>query len=202
MNNNQSPLLGRGTGEAAPLHLMLDLETASTRPDAAILSIAIVPFEPLGEGRSADYCYCANIDLTSCFLEGDHIDADTQSWWQRQSPAARIALLDASKCTIRRAITEAYNHLAGLAETRELVMYSRGIDFDFPILEHAIRKYVEPSEMPYKYWNKRDVRTILALAGVSKDDVPRVGDAHSAISDCLTQIAQVQYAMRKLKMEN
>ena len=175
---------------------MLDLETASTRPDAAILSIAIVPFN-LDGSVNTEMKYVANVDLTSCFLEGDHIDADTQSWWLRQPPAARLQLLAAGKCTIRQAINEAYKYLAGLAEQYELIMYSRGMDFDFPILDHAMRKYAEPQELPYKYWNKRDVRTILATVGISKDDVPRVGDAHIAISDCLTQIAQVQAAYAK-----
>ena len=183
------------------LHLMLDIETASIRQDAAILSIAIVPFNPMGENAPLDgmNTFHIAIDLTSCFLEGDHIDEDTQHWWQRQDPASRIALLKEKKFDVRHAIQETCFYLSYLAETHELVMYSRGIDFDFPILEHALRKYVDAKELPYKYWNKRDVRTILATAGVSKDDVPRVGNAHNALGDCLTQIAQVQYAMQKMK---
>lgn len=183
------------------LHLMLDLETAAIAPDAAILSIAIVPFN-LDGTVNTEVKYVANVDLTSCFLEGDRIDSDTQRWWLRQSPSARIQLLTAGKCPIRQAINEAYKYLAGLAEQYELVMYSRGMDFDFPILEHALHKYAEPQSMPYAYWNKRDVRTILATAGISKDDVPRVGDAHTALSDCYTQIAQVQAAYGKLKIYN
>ncbi len=186
--------------EKKDLHLMLDIETASTRQDAAILSIAIVPFDPMGEDAPLKGMnpFHTAIDLTSCFLEGDHIDADTQRWWQRQEPASRIALLKEKKFDVRHAIQETCFYLAHLAETHELVMYSRGMDFDFPILEHALRKYVDVKELPYKYWDKRDVRTILATAGVSRDDVPRVGHAHDALGDCLTQIAQVQCAMRKL----
>lgn len=189
--------------EKTELHLMLDLETASTRQDAAILSIAIVPFEPTAlDSTHYEESYQAAIDLTSCFMEGDHIDTDTQRWWMRQSPESRIQLLDSTKHPIRKAITEAYSYLCHLSETYELIMYSRGTDFDFPILEQAIIKYAEPSAMPYAYWNKRDVRTILAVAGLSKDDVPRVGNAHTALHDCLTQIAQVQAAYRKLKTDN
>ena len=186
------------------LNLMLDLETASTIPDAAIMSIAIVPFsldaaEPAPE---VDHYYEV-INLGSCFLEGDYIDRDTQEWWMRQDPRAKHELLSRQGTLVCTAIREAYNYLCYLAEHYELVVWSQGIDFDFPILEHAIKKYVEPKEMPYQYWNKRDVRTILKWCDVDYRNIERTGTAHNALDDCRTQIKNVQAAYAsKLKVEN
>ena len=118
---------------------MLDLETASTRPDAAILSIAIVPFsldanEPAPE---VDHYYEV-IDMLSCWLEGDKADEATQEWWMRQDPRAKHELQSRQGIIVRTAIREAYNYLCYLAEQYELVIWSQGVDFDFPILEHAL----------------------------------------------------------------
>lgn len=174
---------------------MLDLETASTRPDAAILSIAIVPFNldsniPAPE---VDKFYEV-INLASCFIEGDHFDRDTQEWWMRQDAKAKMEIVNHTSLSVRVAVREAYNYLCYLAEQYEIVVWSQGLDFDFPIFEHAVKKYVEPKEMPYKYWNKRDARTILKWCGVDYRNIERVGTPHNALSDCYTQIKNVQTA--------
>ena len=192
-------LRGRAGGEApSQLNLMLDLETASTRPDAAILSIAIVPFnldtaEPAPEVDK----YYEVVNLNSCFIEGDHFDRDTQEWWMRQDAKSKLEILSRQGGNIRMVINNAYIYLAYLAEQYELVVWSQGIDFDFPILEHAIKKYVEPKEMPYQYWNKRDVRTILKWCDVDYRNIERTGTAHNALDDCRTQIKNVQAAYAK-----
>lgn len=186
------------------LNLMLDLETASTRPDAAILSIAIVPFsldanEPAPE---VDHYYEV-IDMLSCWLEGDKADEATQEWWMRQDPRAKHELQSRQGIIVRTAIREAYNYLCYLAEQYELVIWSQGVDFDFPILEHALCKYTECKELPYFYWNKMDVRTVLKLEGVDYRNIERTGTAHNALDDCYTQIKNVQTAYsKKLKIDN
>ena len=189
--------------EKPELNLMLDLETASTRPDAAILSIAIVPFNlDANEYAPEVDKYYEVVNLNSCFIEGDHVDRDTQEWWMRQDSKSKLEVLSRQGVNIRMVINNAYIYLSYLAEQYELVVWSQGIDFDFPILEHAIKKYVEPKEMPYKYWNKRDVRTVLKWSGVDYRNIERIGTAHNALSDCRTQIKNVQAAYAKLKVEN
>ena len=185
------------------LNLMLDLETASTRPDAAILSIAIVPFNPDPAGPAPEVSsYYEVISLNSCFIEGDHFDRDTQEWWMRQDAAAKMEIINREGHPVRKVIRNVYCHLAYLAEQYELVVWSQGIDFDFPILEHAFKKYEGKDELPYKYWNKRDTRTILKWCGVDYRNIERTGTAHNALDDCMTQIKNVQAAFGKLKVEN
>lgn len=177
---------------------MLDLETASTRPDAAILSIAIAPFNPDATQPAPEVnTFYEVINFVSCFLEGDHIDEDTQRWWMRQDAAAKMELLTYQGSPVRKVISDAYNYLCYLAEQYELVVWSQGIDFDFPIFEHAIKKYVDPNELPYKYWNKRDVRTVLRWHDIDCRSIERMGTAHNALDDCLTQIKNVQAAYAK-----
>lgn len=183
------------------LHLMLDLETASTQPNAAILSIAIVPFSPDASQPAPEVnTFYEVTNFASCLLEGDDIDKDTQRWWMRQDAAAKMEIIAHQGAPVRNVISDIYNHLCYLAEQYELVVWSQGIDFDFPILEHAIKKYVEPREMPYAYWNKRDVRTILKCSNVDYRNIERTGTAHNALDDCLTQIKNVQAAYSKFSV--
>ena len=184
--------------EKPQLNLMFDLETASTRQDAIMLSIAIVPFnpnpaEPVPE---VDHYYEV-IDMISCWLEGDKPDEDTQQWWMRQDARAKMELINRQGKLVRSVMREVYNYLCYLAEQYELIVWSQGIDFDFPIFEHAINKYVEPKELPYKYYNKRDTRTILKWCGVDYRNFERKGIAHNALDDCKHQISLVHEAYKR-----
>ena len=184
--------------EKPQLNLMLDLETASTRPEAAILSIAIVPFnldasEPAPEVPH----HYEVINFASCFFEGDDIDKETQRRWMQQPVAAQLEIINRQGSHVRMAIRDAYNYLTYLSEQYELIIWSQGIDFDFPILEYAFEKYVESNKKPYSYWNKRDTRTIIKWSNVNSHDYVRTGTAHNALDDCRTQIKNVQAAYAK-----
>ena len=71
-------------------HIMLDLETMSLEPNAALVSIGAVAMndraEPLPSG------FYANVSLASSVNAGLHIDPGTVMWWLGQSDSARAAL--------------------------------------------------------------------------------------------------------------
>ena len=66
------------------LDIMVDLETASTKEDAAILSWAMVPFDRENKRYGFDYFYKL-VNMTSCFMAGMDVDKGTQQWWQAPS---------------------------------------------------------------------------------------------------------------------
>ena len=63
---------------------MVDLETMSTRSNAAICSIGAVKWE--GD-KILDKFYCT-IDIKSCKDAGMHISKATVEWWSKQNKEA------------------------------------------------------------------------------------------------------------------
>ena len=61
-------------------HVVLDLETLSTRSNAAIVSIGAVAIENL---EVVDEFY-VNVDPSTCKEAGLHIDPLTVEWWAEQ----------------------------------------------------------------------------------------------------------------------
>ncbi len=63
-------------------HLMVDLETLATSPDAVILTLGAVTFDPASD-RTFDKLYY-RVDLDSCTNLGMRIDDATVDWWSKQ----------------------------------------------------------------------------------------------------------------------
>ena len=181
--------------EKKRIDVMIDLETCSRRENAALLSLALVEFDidTFEELGSCEY----GIDLKSCFLAGLHFDQDTQEWWMKQTPAARSAILALGNDPIERVVKDVYVRLKRLTyEYDRVVVWSNGSDFDFPKLEYLFRKFMG-EEPPYQYNEKRDMRTLYKELNVDCSTVQRPQDKHSALGDCLWQIAVLKKAFGK-----
>lgn len=168
------------------LDLMIDMETVSNAENAGILSLAILPFSKENETTDKESFYKV-IDLASCYMAGMNM-VGCQEWWMKQDPKAVSAIVnEPKKDSISSVINAAYTYLSALAEQYELIIWSRGTDYDFPKLEWCIRKFVE-KEMPYKYYNKRDVRTWIKETGLDESQFEFTGVKHNALDDCLHQV--------------
>lgn len=171
------------------LDVVIDLETLSRRPDAAIISIAAVPFctdtETLEDMKKAglsgvpaydalmtdkdpvkDYAFYIAVNATSCALEGMNFEEDTIRFWKEASPEAKAALSSYEAVSIVSALHLLEHYLERLKETSgggELVIWTQGTDFDIPILKSAFRKVlrIDPDQLPWKYNNVRDARTFI-----------------------------------------
>ena len=183
------------------LDLMIDLETTSCKPNAGILSISIVPFRLDGEKLSKELKDINHfIDLESIFFEGHDIDKDTQSWWSKQKKEIKNEFITQEKITIQEATTSVYSMLEWWCDTYDVYVWSKGTDFDFPILEYCFNKYLSKNG-PYKYWQKMDVRTYISEFEDIKSMIFSSGSsAHRSIDDCYHQIQQVQAVYNKLKI--
>lgn len=177
------------------LHIMLDIETCALEENAAILSIALMPFS-LDETPAPESLYMV-VDTMSCFMAGMAMTT-SQQWWTQQPAAARMELLHAEKKPIDTVFREIHSYLSALAENHTLVMWSRGLNFDLPKFEYCYRRFVE-KPLPYNYWSVADVRTALRMSAVNHHDIEFVGTRHNALDDCRHQIKLVQAAFAKIK---
>jgi hypothetical protein len=161
-------------------HVMVDLETLSTEPNAVITSIGAVSFNEEGLGEEFYY----TVDIQSCLDAGLHISAGTIVWWLNQSQAARAMYSE-----------EQYKHAADLRDAlnafrtwvrslgSQQFVWGNGADFDNVILTSAYDAFGEGR--PWSTWNSRCYRTFKNLHKNVK--LERHGVHHNALADAKDQ---------------
>lgn len=177
-------------------HLMVDLETLSTRPDAAIIAIGAVYFDMVTGETGAEFY--TTVTRTSCENVGMHVCPNTLGWWKKQSAAAQAILNDPDAIPIWVALQQLTwfinnNH-------HETCVWGNGSGFDNVILSSAFRLNGFP--LPWKFWNDRDVRTIVEfcdLLGINpKQQTTFDGVRHNALDDAKHQVKYTSQIIRRL----
>lgn len=178
------------------MDVMIDLETMSLTPGAAILSIGAVSFNLLDEPGNMNQVFYENVDLTSCLLAGLEIEASTVQWWRDQSVEAKQALLEAE----RRPLREVLERFSAWYREREAkCVWANGPTADVVWMEAAYRAVgMSP---PWEYKDVRCFRTIVDLSGIDKKAIPMRGVEHDALSDAVWQTKVVQTAAQKLGVQ-
>lgn len=169
------------------VHLMVDLETWSTKPNALIIAIGAAFFDPCGEGV-ADAFYAAVSPGGQVEL-GRDLDPDTVLWWMQ--PAQRDALdrwLVEEKSCLVEALDGLHQWAQGYADGRKIALWGNGASFDNVILTSAMQRIGTP--LITSHLGDRCHRTLKSLAPHIKPD--RIGDHHNALDDVLYQVAQLQ----------
>lgn len=181
-------------------HLMVDMETMGNSPDAPIVSIGAVFFDPSTGNTGAEFYQVVSLESSMSF--GMKPDASKIQWWLKQSSEARSAIL----------VDEAM----GLLETLELLadfiaenaangshtvqLWGNGCSFDNVILRRAYALTDTPFTVPF--WNDRDVRTMVELGksvGINpRFDIPFEGEMHNALSDARHQVKYVSAIWQRL----
>lgn len=177
-------------------HVMLDLETLSTRKDAAIIQIAALEFDPLtGEtGRSFN---------TFIRNPSGHLDVQTVAWWMQQAQAAAIgaALASPDSCGHDATAVSAFAEWLGNDTARGCkleALWSHGATFDLVLLENAFNR--NDMAKPWSYKVERDTRTLYALAPGGMPVVPTDPQRkHDARYDCEVQAKQVVAALAAVR---
>jgi len=158
---------------------MVDLETLSTKCNAAILAIGAVKFD--AERRVYNKFYQAV--LTAVMPGGFHVSSDTLSWWTKQSEEARGVFTDPNACTIDDALVSFANWALLNDDIKNLYMWGNGAAFDNAILSTAYDICGWPQ--PWMFWNDRCYRTMKAQ---HRDvDFVRLGTFHNALHDAESQ---------------
>ncbi len=160
-------------------NIMLDLETMGTSPNAAIVAIGAVKFDP-DTGELGDKFYM-RVSLRSSTRYGGVIDADTVYWWLGQSEEARNELTKAGGEPLDFA-TKEFLTFAGL--DKNLCLWGNGSDFDNAILASAYLSvgWNKPFWNPF---NNRCYRTVKNLFPDIK--LERTGTHHNSLDDAISQ---------------
>lgn len=158
--------------------LMIDIETLAQADNAAILSIGAVKF---GNQKLFDEFY-VEISPQSCIDVGLIVDKETIAWWMSKEADARAVLSSARKSGLP--IRDALNSFTDFLMTKNIELWSQGLDFDIVKLRNAYKAC--GLEVPWDFWSVRDSRTIFKVfEEVIYND--RTGVYHNALDDAKTQ---------------
>ena len=176
-------------------HIMLDLETMDSGPNAAIVSIGAVTFDPHSYWISEDTFY-TDVDLADSMREGGTVSASTIKFWLTQAKAAQPSWT-ASQTSLTWALADLVTWTAGVNPKHEtLRLWGHGATFDPVVLNSAFNACYIIS--PFDYRSARDTRTVFEMAGLDFTKFPKTGTAHNALHDAITQTRAVQAAFATL----
>lgn len=180
--------------------VMIDLETMGSGPDAAIVEIGAVFFDPR-TGELGDK-FSVGVDLASSVETGGRVDAGTVMWWMRPDQAdARDAMLARRNNIIHVALTWFSDFLKLAGKGGVPRVWGNGASFDCVILRGSYER--AGVKVPWDWWNDRDVRTVVdmgrRLLGFDpKKDLPFDGVKHSALDDAIHQARYVSEIIKRL----
>lgn len=176
-------------------HLMLDLETLGTKSYSAILSIGAVFFD-IETGETGDSIELF-VDLQSCIRNGLEIDIDTLKWWIGQDKIAKDKLFNSDSFSLAEALADFSSFIYFNCSDDDVKVWGNSASFDCGLLSNAYHKL--DMDIPWKFWNERDVRTLVSFYPEIKSNMEFVGTKHSAIDDCKHQIKYCSAIWNKLK---
>lgn len=172
------------------IHIMLDLETLGTKPDAAIISVGMVASKR-GLGKEPEILESLDIaiDLDSALASGGIIDAATLMWWmQHEQETARAAYLGYQESHSMAAalvmITKfIHNYATG---TRAPLIWGNGSDFDNVVLRNAFDR--SGLIVPWNFRQNRCFRTLKNMRPEFMELEPEfLGVRHNALDDAMHQ---------------
>lgn len=176
-------------------NLMIDLETLGTKPNAPIIAIGAVFFDPKTGKLGNEFSATINPESAQEFRTADE---NTLKWWAKQSQEAK----DRSFCGVS-SMTDALNYFREFVKTTKNVKpWGNGATFDISMLEDCFDQY--GIKTPWQFWNVRDVRTVVdigEMVGLMRDDVPFEGVPHVALDDAKHQAKYVSYMISNLQLK-
>ena len=171
------------------IHAMIDLETLSTNPDAVILTVGGVKFDPLSQMKHWDDMYF-RVDVNEQTEMKRDVMQDTVDWWSEQpKEISDEAFSDNNRIGLQDMIKKINKLSVGVD-----VFWCQGPLFDYAILQNIYKQLVHP--VPWQYWQIRDSRTLFSL--VPRDLNEKRQGIHNALEDSIFQARKVQKIYRHL----
>ena len=168
---------------------------------SVILSVGAVAFDrdaPENPLLGADFY--ERLDVQSQLDAGATVDGDTIAWWFRQSDATRDAALErpADPGVVLGGLAIWMAEVRGGSNDGSVLVWGNGATFDVTLLEGLFNLYGVP--VPWRFYEARDVRTVMDLAGVRKEDLGVENPlAHDALEDAKYQARYLTRALALLK---
>ena len=167
---------------------MVDLETLSVAPDAVILTLGAVHFDPFGIGITNELFI--RLDIDDLDLLKRSVDPNTLDWWAKQDPKImEEAFNPNNRVKVADAIDQFHKFTRGCTK-----FWSHGAVFDLMIIENLYRQLKKP--FPWNFWDLRDTRT---LFDIGVDPAMPTQAKHNALEDAKRQAIGVQNVYRKMK---
>lgn len=183
--------------EAAPVRsgpwAMIDLETAGTRVDAAILQCGIVAFYPDGDQFIVPGSGCEwNVNLMSSVMHGGVPDDGAMDFWRRR-PGQWDDLT-----SYGTTIPALLNNLdTWFAREKPERVWCHGATFDVPILQGYYERLGRKT--PWRYGQARCTRTLFEDAETHAGwKRPERETTHLGLMDAVAQAEDVQSAYTAL----
>lgn len=180
--------------------VMLDLETLGVDSYSVITVIAAIKFRR-GEKWERDIenidinkldTFYRRIDIKSCKDIGLKTSKETENWWKDQDTDIRYEAIDNPD---RNCIKEVLIEFKKWLGSYPVKIWGNGSSFDCTILSNAYKKAV--IDVPWKFWNERDLRTMLDIGNIKSYNLPEY-KKHHALFDCYRQIIGFQMAETNL----
>ncbi|MCK7325118.1 3'-5' exoribonuclease [Enterobacter roggenkampii] len=198
--NNDSGHHNHAEPEMLYTHLMIDIEAFGKKADSPAVSIGAVFFDP-STGNTGSEFYKV-ISLESAMASGGVPDASTIIFWLKTSPEARSELVMDDAIPLDDALLQLNEFIAENAANgaESVQVWGNGATYDNVLLEASYDRTGIPC--PWKFWNNRDVRTIVELGKAvgcePRYEIPFDGEPHKAISDALHQVKYVSAIWQRL----
>ena len=171
------------------LHVMLDLETVSTEPNAGIIQIGACLVKDTTNNYKSKISL-SSIESHNSKAQGDsqfNISYETLHWWNKQDPVIRAEAFSGTK-GISDVLQEFGTWLIQLAHSsnKKVMLWSNGADFDCVIISKAFHNTM--NNYPIGYKNHRCYRTMIAfMPAALKAYVPTNLRPHDALADATYQ---------------
>ena len=179
-------------------HIMLDLETLDSGNHAAIVAIGACAFDPYSFAPPTEKFYLT-IDPESSIRSGGTVSGSTIKWWMEQSDEARKQTFGAENPWTIVAALKQFN--AWLCEQdkdhKQIAIWGNGATFDNVVLRSAFN-----ATKIVPHWHFRGdkcYRTVINLLPIEqRPEFKRLGTAHNALDDAVTQVCYLQQCLLKL----
>jgi len=170
--------------------IMVDIETLGKAPDAVVTQMAFkaVDKDDPSEDVNSDAFY---LPLTPQTDLNRKIDPETVIWWLDQDERARSRFKENSGGDFNVLVAFVRSFIAKvqaiIESSDDYEIWARGPQFDIVILESLFASCGESA--PWDFRKVFDLRTMMELAGVKKEDVDSHDIVpHVALEDCRFQL--------------
>jgi len=172
---------------------MIDLETLATGPDAVILTLGAIKFDPYDFEKDPGPGLYFKFDVNEQFKLGRQANDTTIAWWGEQPEDVREeAMGEEGRIPLNDGLDQLNKFLVGADN-----IWAQGPVFDICMLENLMRQLNRPS--PWQYWQIRDSRTLFGVHGDPRAKGRE--QAHNALADCYYQARAVQEVFKNLGLK-
>jgi hypothetical protein len=172
------------------IHATVDLETLDTCPQATVLTVGGVKFNPYTRDDPYDKFYC-KISIDDQDRLGRTVSDDTIKWWSEQDPAIMEEAFDQTDAVTVDEFCNRLNRWLVGTDT----LWGQGYGFDYTIMEDMYRNVKRP--ISWNFWQVRDSRTLIKL--LREDPRKKMQTSlHNAYADAYYQSKAIQIALSDL----